>query len=143
MEWSLSSLLVALVVPAALVYKRPRSAMPIAAASLATWALVTTVLLWFETEDPQSMLLFLFVGLPALVVGVAMFVATRFAPVPRLWFDAGFLAMVGWWLGLVVLILMPHSVATGEWWTLATYTAPPAIYAGAGAGFGATNPAIR
>jgi hypothetical protein len=143
MDWSLSHLLVGLVVPAALVYKRRRAATPIAAATLATWLLTTAAILWFDSDDPQMMLLYLFVGLPAFVVGVGMFAATRFAPTPRLWFDAGFLAVVGWWLGLVVLILMPPMGAHGEWWSVATFIAPPAMYAGAGAGFGATNPPIR
>jgi len=80
-----------------------------------------------------------------LLVATAMIVGTTFAPRPRMWFDAGFLAMVGWWLGLLVLIFGGPAVTTHapSLWESALFIAIPAIYAGAGGGFGATNKPIR
>jgi hypothetical protein len=132
------------VVPAALSFARPRAAVTIFLTVIATWAIGATALFLFDTEDLGALLLFLFILLPLLLVATAMIVGTSLAPRPRLWFDAGFLAMVGWWLGLLVLIFGgPSSTAIPEFWEAARFVAIPAIYAGAGGGFGATNKPIR
>ncbi|MFN0245778.1 MAG: hypothetical protein ACKV2T_02650 [Kofleriaceae bacterium] len=134
-------LLFALVLPLMLVMVRRRAAINIAISALATWVATSLALCAFNSEDVLVFLLFLFVLLPAFTVGVAMVLATTFGPRPRMWFDAGFLAMIGWWIGLLVLLFTPTTgLATNpELWDCAVFIAYPALYAGAFAGFGASN----
>ncbi len=130
-------------VPLVLVMVRPRAAVVILATAGITWLASGWSFSELESDDIVAMILFFFVLLPMLAVSVAMIVATSLAPRPRMWFDAGFLAVVGWWLGLLVLFfgvaLQAVGFAHGPFWDSMVLLAAPGIYAGAGAGFGATN----
>jgi hypothetical protein len=138
---SMTPVFLAVVVPLLLVIVRRKAAINIAISALVTWLASSLALCAFNTDDVLLFLLFLFVLLPAFTVGIAMVAATTLGPRPRMWFDAGFLAMVGWWLGLVVLLFTPPSgLATNPaLWDCAVFISAPAIYAGAAAGFGALN----
>ncbi len=133
-------------VPLVLVMVRPRGAVVILATAGIAWLASGWGLSELESDDIGAIILFIFVVLPALTVTVAMIVATSLAPRPRMWFDAGFLAVVGWWVGLMLLFLgvALHAIglAHGPVWDSMVIIAAPAIYAGAGAGFGAMNKPI-
>jgi hypothetical protein len=135
-------------VPIAIVMLRPRAAVVIVATVAFTWLASAFALSMFDSEDISWAILFIFVLLPMWTVGVAMTLATTLAPRPRMWFDAGFLAMLGWWLGFLTLYLGMgtswSTLATDHLplWDAAVLIAAPAIYAGVGAGFGATNKPI-
>lgn len=134
--------------PAVFVLLRPKAVVNILVTAVATWLASSFVLCTFELEDNiELILLFIFVLLPLVTVGAAMTFATTLARKrPRMWFDAGFLAMIGWWLGLAVLIFaLPGGLfgtEPSQFWSCAQFMAAPALYAGAGAGFGATNKPI-
>lgn len=132
--------------PLVLVIVRPRAVVTILATAGVTWIACAWAMTQFDSDDIAAVILFIFVILPMVTVGWAMIVSTSLAPRPRMWFDAGFLSMVGWYLGILMLFMgsaigaaSVTGIAAPSLWESMQIIAAPAIWAGAGAAFGATN----
>jgi len=125
-------------VPFVVVFTRPRAAWVLLGTVIVTWAATTLVVEVLDLDNFDILVLFLLVIMPVVIVGVAMFIATSLAPRPRRWFDAGFLAMCGWWIGFVAMLFAP-LVSNVDPWQSAIVVALPSVWAAAGAAFVATN----
>ena len=86
------------------------------ATTLVTWAVTTFVLAWFVPEGPETdeEVLFFLIAIPCVGVPVAALVATRLVRTSGRLIQALLLAALGWFLGLVALLVflwmvIPHA----------------------------------
>jgi hypothetical protein len=134
------ALLLAALVPGVLLMMRPRVAIPMVVTIAATWfvATMTVFVALHVLSDLGLFILVWIIVVPVVTVATAISIGVKFAPKPSKVFDAGFLAMCGWWIGFVVMLFSNFDL--GGFWDCAMFVAFPSIFAGAGAAFGATNP---
>jgi len=134
------SLTTAAILPLLLVLFRRRAAWPMLATTAATLAASTLALYAIDPDDVAVLIVSMIVTMPLIVITTSVIVSVAVVPRPRKVFDAGFFAMCGWWLGVMMMFFGSPSTAMHGVLECAGLVALPSMFAAAGAAFGATNP---
>src|SRR5688500_5188577 len=87
--------------PVIAVLARPASGGVVIWTVAATWVAITLAI---GLVDIDGTAVFAFLVMPVLIVILASVIATSLAPEPRRWFPAGFFALAGYWLGMMILL---------------------------------------